>query len=56
MVSKQTNIFLNCYIEFPGGVLAKNQIVRNCGVLVGHWWRSQCEGGYKSQERGLRWS
>ena len=39
MVSKQTDIFLNCYIEFPRGknqILAKNQIERKCGVLVGH--------------------
>lgn len=39
MVNKQTNIFLNCCIEFPGGknqILAKNQIERKCGVLAGH--------------------
>lgn len=39
MVNKQTDIFLNCYIEFPRGknqILAKNQIERKCGVLVGH--------------------
>ena len=54
MVNKQTNIFLNCYIEFPGGVLAKTQI-GTVGYLWDVWWRSQYEGGYKSQERGLRW-